>query len=138
MLLRTVGRNIFTRASSTASMECKALALSMPEPYILHVEINRPKKLNSMNSDFWTECRDVFESAAADEKVRAIVCSGAGEKVFSAGLDLAELAGGLGDIMAIDDIGRKAILVKRMINRLQQSFNAIAGTFCSCVFFIST
>jgi len=128
MLLRTVGRNIFARASSTAAMDCKALALSMPHPYVLHVEINRPKKLNSMNADFWLEWHDVFESAATDEKVRAIVCSGSGEKMFSAGIDLAQLAGELGNVMMIDDIGRKALLLKRMILRLQKPFNATAGT----------
>ena len=127
MFLRTAGRNIFTRASSTAAMECNSLALSMPSPYVLHVEINRPKKMNSMNADFWFEWQDVFESAAVDEKVRAIVCSAVGDKMFSAGIDLATLAGELGNVMAMDDIGRKALLLKRMVLRLQKPFNAIAG-----------
>lgn len=127
MFSRTVGRNVVYRASSTAAIDCKALALSMPSPYVLHVEINRPKKLNAMNADFWVEWQKVFESAAIDEKVRAVVCSGSGDKVFSAGIDLAQLAGELGSIMEMEDIGRKAITLKRMILRLQQPFNVVAG-----------
>ena len=41
-----------------------------------------------MNEDFWIECEKVFESAACDPDVRAIVCSAAGDRMFSAGIDL--------------------------------------------------
>jgi len=126
MLSRILGRRIFSRASSTAEMECKALALSMPSSHVLHVEINRPKKLNAMNSDFWIEWQAVFESAAEDSDVRAIVCSASGEKMFSAGIDLAQLSGELGNVMALDDIGRKALMLKKMVLRLQKPFNVMA------------
>jgi len=98
----------------------------MPHPYVLQVEINRPKKLNSMNADFWVEWQKVFESAADDDKVRAIVCTASGDRMFSAGIDLAQLAGELGSIMGGDDIGRKARQLRKMILRLQQPFNAVA------------
>ena len=87
MLARNFSR-LASRASSTAALETKALALSMPSPNVLQVDINRPKKLNSMNEDFWIECEKVFESAACDPDVRAIVCSAAGDRMFSAGIDL--------------------------------------------------
>jgi len=125
MLSRKFSR-IAARASSTAAIQCKALALSMPSPYVLQVDLNRPKKLNAMNEDFWIECEKVFDSAAIDPEVRAIVCSAAGDRMFSAGIDLAQLAGELGAIMALDDIGRKAFALRRMIPRLQRPLNAIA------------
>ena len=57
---------------------------------------------------------------------RAVVCSASGEKMFSAGIDLAQLAGELGAIMGGDDVGRKAFQLRKMILRLQRPFNLIA------------
>ena len=83
-MLRSVAlRSI--RSSSTLSMEFKALALSQPADKVLQVDIARPKKLNSMNSDFWVEWEQLFEAIADDPQVRAVVCSAQGEKMFSAG-----------------------------------------------------
>ena len=48
MLSRAVF-NRCVRSSSTLSIECKTLSLTSPSPYVLQVEINRPKKLNTMN-----------------------------------------------------------------------------------------
>ena len=57
---------------------------------------------------------------------RAVVCSASGEKMFSAGIDLAQLAGELGAIMGQDDVGRKAFALRKMILRLQRPFNLIS------------
>jgi hypothetical protein len=38
-----------------------------------------------------------------------------------------QLAGELGAMMEMDDIGRKALVTKRMILRLQEPFNVMAG-----------
>jgi delta(3,5)-delta(2,4)-dienoyl-CoA isomerase len=38
---------------STAAEEFKALNITVPNPYIYHVELNRPKKLNAMNKTMW-------------------------------------------------------------------------------------
>ena len=66
-------------------MEFQSLALSQPAEKVLQVDIARPKKLNSMNSDFWVEWEQLFEAIADDPQVRAVVCSAQGEKMFSAG-----------------------------------------------------
>jgi len=111
---------------STASMQFKSLSLSEPADKVLQVDINRPKKLNSMNADFWIEWEQLFEAIADDGDIRAVVCSASGEKMFSAGIDLAQLAGELGAIMGGDDVGRKAFQLRKMILRLQRPFNLIA------------
>lgn len=107
-------------------MELKSLALTQPAPKVLQVDINRPKKANSMNVDFFPEMIQVFESIADDPDIRAVVVSATGEKFFSAGIDLAQLAGDLGAIMGHDDVGRKAFLLRKMILKLQKPFNLIA------------
>jgi len=125
MLSRAIARHC-RNASTTAKLELKALKLSTPAPHVLQVDIDRPKKLNAMNADFWVEWERVFESIADDSEVRAVVCSAAGDKMFSAGIDLMQLAGELGEIMEIEDIGRKALKLRKMILRLQRPFNLVA------------
>jgi enoyl-CoA hydratase len=50
--------------------------------------IDEPEKRNPMSLDTMTELTAAVRSAAADESVRVIVITGAGDRVFSAGGDL--------------------------------------------------
>jgi enoyl-CoA hydratase len=59
---------------------------------IVYVTLNRPKVLNALNTPTWTELRTVFEDARADESVRGVILTGAGDKAFIAGADINELA----------------------------------------------
>src|SRR5882672_8083901 len=56
------------------------------------VTINRPKVLNALNSATVDELRRAMLELKADDAVRAIVLTGAGEKSFVAGADINELA----------------------------------------------
>src|SRR3954469_11847343 len=56
------------------------------------VTINRPKVLNALNATTVDELRRTMLELKADEAVRAIVLTGAGEKSFVAGADINELA----------------------------------------------
>ncbi|OGN95635.1 MAG: hypothetical protein A2Y89_03505 [Chloroflexi bacterium RBG_13_51_18] len=55
------------------------------------VTINRPDKLNALNSTVYNELYDAFESIENDPEVRVVVLTGAGEKAFGAGSDVAEM-----------------------------------------------
>ena len=55
--------------------------------------INRPDKLNSLNSKVHTEGVAVLDQLRRDETVRVLVITGAGEKSFIAGADISEFAG---------------------------------------------
>ncbi len=59
---------------------------------IAYLTINRPQKLNALNSQTMEEVRDAFERALADEGVGGVILTGAGEKAFVAGADIGELA----------------------------------------------
>ena len=59
---------------------------------VLVVTVNRPKVLNALNAATLTELHQVFDAAASDDAVRAVVLTGAGEKSFVAGADINELA----------------------------------------------
>ena len=54
--------------------------------------VNRPKVLNALNTPTLEELRRVILAVKADDGVRAIVVTGAGEKSFIAGADINELA----------------------------------------------
>jgi len=57
------------------------------------VTVNRPDKLNALNSATETELQDVFLKLRDDDAVGGIVVTGAGEKAFVAGADIGELSG---------------------------------------------
>ena len=56
------------------------------------VTINRPKVLNALNAQTMDELTSAMSELGADDAVRAIVLTGAGEKWFVAGADINELA----------------------------------------------
>ena len=58
----------------------------------LIVTINRPSKLNALNTQTLTELGLVLDAASTDEGVRVLVLTGAGEKAFVAGADIEELS----------------------------------------------
>jgi enoyl-CoA hydratase len=59
---------------------------------IAYVTINRPKVLNALNMATMEELRTVFHAIKADDAIRVVIMTGAGEKAFIAGADINELA----------------------------------------------
>ncbi len=56
------------------------------------VTLNRPKVLNALNAQTIAELGQAMQALQADDSVRAVVLTGAGEKSFVAGADINELA----------------------------------------------
>ena len=57
------------------------------------VTINRPEKRNALNIQTRQEGAAVLEELREDEAVRVVIFTGAGDKAFIAGADIAEFAG---------------------------------------------
>ena len=57
------------------------------------VTINRPEKRNALNIQTREEGAAILEELRGDEGVRVVVFTGAGDKAFIAGADIAEFAG---------------------------------------------
>jgi enoyl-CoA hydratase len=63
---------------------------------IARLTINRPSKLNALNAQVLSELTHAFqtlEEAPPEARVRVAILTGAGEKAFVAGADIAEMAG---------------------------------------------
>jgi enoyl-CoA hydratase len=58
--------------------------------------LNRPEKRNALNRELLDALGAAFAELESDDDVRVIVLTGAGDRAFSAGMDLAEFASGGG------------------------------------------
>ena len=56
------------------------------------ITINRPSKLNALNSETIGELHDAFAKADSDTSTKVIIITGTGEKAFVAGADISEFA----------------------------------------------
>jgi len=94
--------------------------VSSPSPYIAHVEINRPTKLNAFSQPVWLEFGAVFRQLSSDADVRAVVLSGAGDRAFTAGLDL--MAASQDGVLNSEekDVARKAKALRGHISEFQE------------------
>ncbi|HSE63649.1 MAG TPA: enoyl-CoA hydratase-related protein [Thermoanaerobaculia bacterium] len=63
-----------------------------PEEGIRVLTVDRPEKLNALNSDVLGQLAEAVDAAASDPALRCLVLTGAGEKAFIAGADIGELA----------------------------------------------
>ncbi len=59
---------------------------------IAQVTINREKAMNALNPDVLKEIRDCFTALSSDAGVRVVIVTGAGEKAFVAGADIAAMS----------------------------------------------
>lgn len=57
---------------------------------IRYITINRESKLNALNQQTLTELHDVFTQAFSNKAIGGIIITGAGQKAFVAGADIAE------------------------------------------------
>lgn len=82
---------------------------------IATITFNRPKALNALNGALLAELSLALDEIAADEDIRVLILTGAGDKSFVAGADISELA-------TFDPLKAKAFGQKghAIINKLQQ------------------
>ena len=66
--------------------------LSQSQSGITTITINRPSKLNALNSQTIEELHTAFERADTDTQTKVIIITGSGDKAFVAGADISEFA----------------------------------------------
>jgi enoyl-CoA hydratase len=65
--------------------------LSTREGAVATLTLNRPEKLNALNAELLTELGRELDVLIADTSVTCVILTGAGEKSFAAGADIAEM-----------------------------------------------
>ena len=107
--------------------------LTFPSPFVAHIEIARPEKLNAFPEPMVHSLGAIFKQLSSDPDVRAIVLSGKGPKAFTAGLDV-QAASESGPLASADaqieagaalDTARKAVLLRRHILQFQASVSLV-------------
>ncbi len=79
-------------------------------PHVLLVTINRPAKRNAINVAASRMLASVVQLAEQDAAVRAVILAGAGNRCFSAGADLDDVAAGRGNDIAIGEAGLGSLI----------------------------
>ncbi len=102
------------------SWECFDLEV---KDQVAHVVLKRADALNTMTPAFWRELPTLLRGLDDAAEARVVVISSTG-KHFTAGMDLAVFASGLG-IPKDAEVGRQREALRRLVLVLQDSFNAI-------------
>lgn len=106
-------------------MSFQHIRITKPSEYVAHVELNRPEKLNAFIPALWVELGLAFKQLSTDSDVRAIVLSGAGDRAFTAGLDVVSAADWMGEMANLPDVARRTVYMRRHIQGMQDSLTAI-------------
>ncbi|WP_418280845.1 3-hydroxyacyl-CoA dehydrogenase NAD-binding domain-containing protein [Halorubrum sp. DTA98] len=88
------------------------------EERIGHIEIDRPHRMNTISGELLDELADAIDRLDADDEVRAILLSGAGDRAFSAGADVQSMAAGGGDPLEAVEISRNG---QQTFGKLEES-----------------
>jgi enoyl-CoA hydratase/carnithine racemase len=86
--------------------------------HVALLTLNRPEKLNALNYALIDRLMELLDELEADESVRAIILTGAGDRAFSAGADIAGFAPSIrqGVDVALRDFVRRG---QRMTARIE-------------------
>ncbi len=72
-------------------MEFETILVEKKGP-LAYITLNRPEKLNALNSTVRREVMEAVDALAVDDDVRVAILHGAGDKAFVAGADVSEFA----------------------------------------------
>ncbi|RMI29287.1 crotonase/enoyl-CoA hydratase family protein [Nocardia stercoris] len=95
--------------------------------HVAQVTLTGPGKGNAMGPDFWRELPLIFAELDADDEVRAVVLTGAGEH-FSYGLDLPAMSPLFGPLLGDKALAAPRTAFLRDIRRLQAAVTAVADS----------
>jgi enoyl-CoA hydratase/3-hydroxyacyl-CoA dehydrogenase len=84
------------------SADYELIEISYPTEYVAHVELDRPHRMNTISPDLMDELSDAVDALAAEDDVRALLLTGAGDRAFSAGADVQAMASNATPLEAIE------------------------------------
>jgi enoyl-CoA hydratase len=109
------------------SDENRTILLNREDDGIAIITVNRPDKLNALNADTIAQLDAVVREVRDDDSIRAVILTGAGEKAFVAGADIAELSQ-MGPIDGVQ-VSRDGQQTFRMLETLPKPVIAVVNGF---------
>ncbi|KAJ7225127.1 Delta2-dienoyl-CoA-isomerase [Mycena haematopus] len=104
-----------------ANLSSKWIAVSEPHPHVLHVELSR-KPVNAFSVELWTEYGALLDRITHEGRdVRALVLSSALPKLFTAGIDIADLSSVSGSDV---DPARRSLSTYHHLKEFQHAIGA--------------
>ncbi|CAH0598652.1 unnamed protein product [Chrysodeixis includens] len=117
--------HMFKRSFTVAKLKpYETLAVSVPKPYVYHVELNRPQKSNAFTRVMWEEIGECFAALSNTAECRVIVLSGQG-KNFTGGIDIQSLVQLATEADELPDAARKARFHSNFIKYAQDTITSL-------------
>ena len=110
----------------TATVSEPALLVDRPLPGVLRLMLNRPRALNAVTLALADDLLAALDAADADDDARVIVLGAAGERAFSAGYDIREMAAMDGPAM-VDALVRRFPVIYRIALHRKPVIAALNG-----------
>lgn len=104
-----------------------AILLMENKSNISYLTLNRPSVLNALNKSLLLQIKSALEKIKEDPEVQAVVISGAGDKAFSAGADIAYL--NQASPLQVRELARLAVSVTRLLENLGKISIALINGF---------
>lgn len=98
---------------------------------VVILTLNRPDVLNALSCEMRGALADAFRAVDADPSIGAIILTGAGDRAFSAGLDLRELGrieGAAADAVGLDPDLNPALAIAACAKPIIAAINGLAVT----------
>ena len=87
------------------------------EDRVGRIVLDRPHRMNALSMELLAEFESAVEGLEAREEVRAVLVTGAGDRAFSAGLDVQSVTGDITDPVETTELSRRG---QRVFGRLEE------------------
>jgi enoyl-CoA hydratase len=91
---------------------------------------NQPQKHNAISFEMWQGISHAMNEFAADDSVRVVILSGAGEKAFSAGADISQFAEKRASMDAVEEYERIAVKAHEELVHIDKPTIAMIHGYC--------
>lgn len=92
------------------------------------VTMNRPEAMNALSTALRSGLASTFDALEADPDIRAVILTGAGDRAFTAGLDLKELGSGASSLSDAVGKGDPVSALRRFSGPIIGAINGVAIT----------
>jgi len=82
----------FYGGDDEAAVTYDTINVDVLEGHVGHIELDRPHRMNTVSMEMLDELADAIDQLEADDDVRSILLTGAGDRAFSAGADVQSAA----------------------------------------------